>query len=147
MDIERDCESYGHSLQLLYRSFVRVITSSPSVFCRSNVPAYYFESFGFKIHLASSSLSDLFKLRISSVFVDESLNTIVLILISRPCLLYTLQCQLSKHELATISARAERHIGTQGGGMDQAIAFLGKAGNCDPSLVDLQIKLFLGKFD
>jgi hypothetical protein len=31
--------------------------------------------------------------------------------------------------------------------MDQAIAFLGKAGNCDPSLVDLQIKLFLGKFD
>jgi len=36
---------------------------------------------------------------------------------------------LSKHELATISARAERHIGTQGGGMDQAIAFLGKAGN------------------
>ncbi|KYN42244.1 N-acetylgalactosamine kinase [Trachymyrmex septentrionalis] len=38
------------------------------------------------------------------------------------------QHQLSKHELATISARAERHIGTQGGGMDQAIAFLGKAG-------------------
>jgi len=36
---------------------------------------------------------------------------------------------LSKHELATISARAERYIGTQGGGMDQAIAFLGKAGN------------------
>ncbi|KAM0726000.1 N-acetylgalactosamine kinase [Formica fusca] len=39
------------------------------------------------------------------------------------------QHQLSKHELATISARAERHIGTQGGGMDQAIAFLGKAGS------------------
>ncbi|KAG5316128.1 GALK2 kinase, partial [Acromyrmex insinuator] len=38
------------------------------------------------------------------------------------------QHQLSKHELATISARAERYIGTQGGGMDQAIAFLGKAG-------------------
>lgn len=34
----------------------------------------------------------------------------------------------SKHELATISADAERYIGTQGGGMDQAIAFLGKAG-------------------
>ncbi|XP_066581112.1 N-acetylgalactosamine kinase isoform X2 [Prorops nasuta] len=36
---------------------------------------------------------------------------------------------MSKEELATISARAERHIGTQGGGMDQAIAFLGKAGS------------------
>ncbi|KMQ95629.1 n-acetylgalactosamine kinase [Lasius niger] len=42
-------------------------------------------------------------------------------------LLSTRERQLSKHELATISARAERHIGTQGGGMDQAIAFLGKA--------------------
>ncbi|XP_036138558.1 N-acetylgalactosamine kinase isoform X2 [Monomorium pharaonis] len=39
------------------------------------------------------------------------------------------QCKLSKHELAVDSARAERHIGTQGGGMDQAIAFLGKAGS------------------
>lgn len=39
-----------------------------------------------------------------------------------------LQFRLSKRDLATISARAERHIGTQGGGMDQAIAFLGKAG-------------------
>ncbi|XP_076671567.1 N-acetylgalactosamine kinase isoform X1 [Andrena cerasifolii] len=39
------------------------------------------------------------------------------------------QHQLSKRELATISAGAERYIGTQGGGMDQAIAFLGKAGS------------------
>ncbi|KZC08294.1 PREDICTED: N-acetylgalactosamine kinase [Dufourea novaeangliae] len=39
------------------------------------------------------------------------------------------QHQLSKRELATISANAERYIGTQGGGMDQAIAFLGKAGS------------------
>ncbi|XP_078041180.1 N-acetylgalactosamine kinase isoform X2 [Augochlora pura] len=37
--------------------------------------------------------------------------------------------QLSKRELADIGAKAERHIGTQGGGMDQAIAFLGKAGS------------------
>ncbi|KOX67564.1 N-acetylgalactosamine kinase [Melipona quadrifasciata] len=39
------------------------------------------------------------------------------------------QHQLSKHRLATISASAERYIGTQGGGMDQAIVFLGKAGS------------------
>ncbi|XP_034184246.2 N-acetylgalactosamine kinase isoform X1 [Osmia lignaria lignaria] len=36
---------------------------------------------------------------------------------------------LSKRELATISARAERYVGTMGGGMDQAIAFLGKPGS------------------
>ncbi|XP_017792051.1 PREDICTED: N-acetylgalactosamine kinase [Habropoda laboriosa] len=39
------------------------------------------------------------------------------------------QHKLSKHKLATISSRAEGYIGTQGGGMDQAIAFLGKAGS------------------
>ncbi|CAK9829294.1 N-acetylgalactosamine kinase [Anthophora retusa] len=39
------------------------------------------------------------------------------------------QHQLPKRKLATISANAERYIGTQGGGMDQAIAFLGKAGS------------------
>ncbi|CAL7936250.1 unnamed protein product [Xylocopa violacea] len=39
------------------------------------------------------------------------------------------QHQLSKQKLATISAEAERYIGTQGGGMDQAIAFLGKSGS------------------
>ncbi|KAI4503777.1 hypothetical protein M0802_001180 [Mischocyttarus mexicanus] len=38
------------------------------------------------------------------------------------------QYQLSRKDLATISARAERYIGTHGGGMDQAIAFLGKTG-------------------
>lgn len=37
---------------------------------------------------------------------------------------------MTKEELATISASAERYIGTMGGGMDQAIAFLGKAGKC-----------------
>ncbi|XP_048515216.1 N-acetylgalactosamine kinase isoform X1 [Athalia rosae] len=34
----------------------------------------------------------------------------------------------SKEDMGTISARAERYIGTQGGGMDQAIAFLGEPG-------------------
>lgn len=38
------------------------------------------------------------------------------------------QFHSSKSEMATMSAKAERYIGTQGGGMDQAIAFLGKAG-------------------
>ena len=39
------------------------------------------------------------------------------------------QYKMSKEDMATISASAERYIGTQGGGMDQAIAFLGKTGN------------------
>lgn len=44
-------------------------------------------------------------------------------------LVHASQRPLLKHELADIGARAERYIGTQGGGMDQAIAFLGKAGS------------------
>ncbi|XP_074100737.1 N-acetylgalactosamine kinase [Cotesia typhae] len=35
---------------------------------------------------------------------------------------------MSKKDLALLSARAERHIGTEGGAMDQAIAFLAKQG-------------------
>ncbi|KAJ8667251.1 hypothetical protein QAD02_008913, partial [Eretmocerus hayati] len=37
--------------------------------------------------------------------------------------------KMSKEDMATVSAKAERFIGTEGGGMDQAIAFLGKAGS------------------
>ncbi|XP_011494843.1 PREDICTED: N-acetylgalactosamine kinase isoform X2 [Ceratosolen solmsi marchali] len=39
------------------------------------------------------------------------------------------QYKMSKEDMATVSAKAETYIGTQGGGMDQAIAFLGKAGS------------------
>lgn len=36
--------------------------------------------------------------------------------------------ELNKNTLATVSANCERYIGTQGGGMDQAIAFLAQQG-------------------
>ncbi|XP_058793049.1 N-acetylgalactosamine kinase [Phymastichus coffea] len=42
---------------------------------------------------------------------------------------YLSKHEISKEEMATMSARAERYIGTQGGGMDQAIAFLARAGS------------------
>ncbi|KAF4513922.1 UNVERIFIED_CONTAM: hypothetical protein B566_EDAN017903 [Ephemera danica] len=38
------------------------------------------------------------------------------------------QLRLSRFELAALSASCEQYIGTQGGGMDQAIAFLGTKG-------------------
>lgn len=36
--------------------------------------------------------------------------------------------ELNKHNLASISAHCEHYIGTQGGGMDQAIAYLAQPG-------------------
>lgn len=41
---------------------------------------------------------------------------------------YLHKVPLVKEKLATIAAQCERYIGTQGGGMDQAIAFLAKQG-------------------
>lgn len=47
-------------------------------------------------------------------------------LVSASCLafLYSQNAYLSKKEIASLCAESERYIGTQGGGMDQAIAFL-----------------------
>jgi len=39
-----------------------------------------------------------------------------------------LKLEFSRETLATLSAHCEHYIGTQGGGMDQAIAFLATAG-------------------
>lgn len=47
-------------------------------------------------------------------------------LVSAACLsfLYAQRAHLNKTEIASLCAKSERYIGTQGGGMDQAIAFL-----------------------
>ncbi|XP_061708413.1 N-acetylgalactosamine kinase [Cydia pomonella] len=47
-------------------------------------------------------------------------------LVSAACLsfLYAQNVSMSKTEIASLCAKSERYIGTQGGGMDQAIAFL-----------------------
>ncbi|XP_014366006.2 N-acetylgalactosamine kinase [Papilio machaon] len=49
-------------------------------------------------------------------------------LVSAACLafLYAQNGTLDKTEIASLCAKSERYIGTQGGGMDQAIAFLAK---------------------
>ncbi|CAB3375189.1 Hypothetical predicted protein [Cloeon dipterum] len=44
------------------------------------------------------------------------------------CTAHAYKTKFSKRELAALSAKCERYIGTEGGGMDQAIAFLGNKG-------------------
>lgn len=43
--------------------------------------------------------------------------------------MFLFQLQILKTELADIAARSERYIGTEGGGMDQAIIFCAHEGN------------------
>ena len=43
------------------------------------------------------------------------------------------QFEISKEKIATLCAECERYIGTQGGGMDQAIAFLATEGEFNSS--------------
>jgi len=38
---------------------------------------------------------------------------------------------MRKEEMASLCGKSERYIGTEGGGMDQAIAFMATAGNND----------------
>lgn len=42
--------------------------------------------------------------------------------------LYMFQFTISRENMASLCAACERYIGTQGGGMDQAIAFLATQG-------------------
>lgn len=44
------------------------------------------------------------------------------------CVCVWFQLKMTKLEIASLSAKSERYIGTEGGGMDQAIAFLGTKG-------------------
>jgi N-acetylgalactosamine kinase len=49
--------------------------------------------------------------------------------------LHANKLSLTKTQLAELCASCERYIGTQGGGMDQAISCLGKAGTV--SLIEI----------
>ncbi|XP_072767290.1 N-acetylgalactosamine kinase [Anoplolepis gracilipes] len=106
------CISDSESGPAWYKYFLCGVKGALEVIPTESVPTGILVAVSGNI-LPNSGLSS------SSALVSAALLSIV----------HASQRQLSKHELATISARAERHIGTQGGGMDQAIAFLGKAGS------------------
>ncbi|XP_039309322.1 N-acetylgalactosamine kinase isoform X2 [Solenopsis invicta] len=106
------CISDSESGPVWYKYFLCGVKGALEVIPAESVPTGILVAVWGNI-LPNSGLSS------SSALVSAALLSVI----------HASQCQLSKHELASVSARAERHIGTQGGGMDQAIAFLGKAGS------------------
>lgn len=79
---------------------------------------------------AASGLSSSSALVSSAVLATSSVNNVCMNEhISLELTIYILfQYSLNKELLSTIAAHCERYIGTQGGGMDQAIAFLAQEG-------------------
>jgi len=49
------------------------------------------------------------------------------------------QIQMDKSDLASLCAKSERFVGTEGGGMDQAIAMLATAGKAGLALTSYSL--------
>lgn len=75
-------------------------------------------------------------LRGAEMLVDASLpqsaglsSSSALVVLSALVLLEAAGCSMPRVELASLLAEAEKYVGTQGGGMDQAASLLGRAGH------------------